>query len=88
MTTSIPTVDSVVQSLVTKTRLMRAFEAAREPGGACTIERKDVFLKLFMRSFGRGTAHQIAQGPYPRETIMVKAREQAGQWFESAATPF
>lgn len=82
------TLDAAVQLLVTETRLSRAFEGAREPGGSCTIEQKDLFLKLFMRSFARGTAHQLAKIPYARGLVMAGAQQRAADWFAAACTPF
>ncbi|CAB5514670.1 hypothetical protein ACOTHJ_13320 [Achromobacter xylosoxidans] len=83
-----PSFDSAVRALVTPARLAKAFEAVREPTGACTIERLPVFLKKFMSAFRRGTGRQAARLPYGREEIAQRAEEIAAKWFKSNCTSF
>lgn len=77
-----------VGSLVTTGRLDQAFEAAREAGGACTIDRLPVFLKAFMAAFKRGTGRQVAKLPYGRMEINARAEALATDWFKLNCTPF
>lgn len=67
---------------------LQSYEEAREPNGACTLERKPQFMTAFkarVKGWIKGAVRQTGAAP---EELGLQVERLAQRWFEQNATKF